>query len=76
MKYLLLITIGLVLWWAWKKRSENPPSSKSPVEKVPEKIIACAHCGVLHPLSESLVDGEAHFCSAAHRLAGKSQPRS
>ncbi len=76
MKYLLLITIALVLWWAWKKRSENPPSSKSAAEKVPEKIIACDHCGVLHPLSESLVEGDAHFCSAAHRLAGKSPSRS
>ena len=76
MKYLLLITIAFVLWWAWKKRSENPRVEKSSTEKAAEKIIACDHCGVLHPLSESLVEGEAHFCSAAHRLAGKSQHRS
>ncbi len=76
MKYLLLITIALVLWWAWKKRSDHPQSPKGGAEKIAEKIIACAHCGVLHPLSESLVEGDAHYCSAAHRLAGKAAPRS
>jgi uncharacterized protein len=75
MKYLLLITIALVLWWAWKKRSDHPPAPKNSAAKVAEEIVACAHCGVLHPLSESLIEGDAHYCSAAHRLAGKSQPR-
>ena len=76
MKYLLLITIALVLWWAWKKRSDQPRTGKPLSEKAPEAIIACAHCGVLHPLSDSLVEGDAHYCCAAHRLAGKSPTRS
>ena len=75
MKYLLLIAIVLVLWWAWKKRSDHPRNEKLSADKAPEKIVACEHCGLLHPLSESLVEGDAHFCSAAHRLAGKSQSR-
>lgn len=76
MKYLLLIAIALVLWWAWKKRSDHPPAPKSGADKTTEKIIACAHCGVLHPLGESLVKEGAHYCCAAHRLAGKASPRS
>ena len=76
MKYLLLIAIVLVLWWAWKKRSDHPQAPKDAAGKMAEKIIACAHCGVLHPLSESLLEGDAHYCSAAHRLAGKAAPRS
>lgn len=76
MKYLLLITIVLVLWWAWRKRSTHSQGGAPTVEKVPENIVACAHCGVHHPLSESLPEGQQFFCSAAHRVAGKSDLRS
>lgn len=76
MKYLLLISIVLVLWWAWRKRSSHSQEGGAAPEKVPEKIVACAHCGVHHPLSESLSEGPQFFCSAAHRAAGKSDLRS
>ena len=76
MKFLLLIVIVLVLWWVWKKRSEHGGSdAAAPKPKQPEAIVACGHCGVLHPLSESVVDGDAHYCSAAHRLADRSSEK-
>jgi uncharacterized protein len=71
MKYLLLIAIALVLWWAWKKRSNQPKGNVPPTVKKAERIVECAHCGVLHPLSESLVDGADQYCCNAHRSAGK-----
>lgn len=73
MKYLLLMSIALVLWWAWRKRADQPPRDQPPAAKTPENIVACAHCGVLHPLSESLMEGAKQYCSEAHRLAGKTQ---
>ena len=75
MKYLLLISIALVLWWVWKKRSDQPQRDVPPAVKAPESIVACAYCGVLHPLSESRIEGAKQYCSEAHRLAGKTQSR-
>lgn len=71
MKYLLLITIALVLWWAWKKRSNLAGGNVPPAVKKAESIVECAHCGVLHPLSDSLADGADQYCCIAHRSAGK-----
>jgi uncharacterized protein len=69
MKYLLLLALIAVVWWAWQKRRERParPSRKSPREA--ERMVACAHCGVNVPLSESVAEGSEHFCGEAHRLA-------
>jgi hypothetical protein len=33
-------------------------------------MVACQHCQLVFPLSESLSDGEAHYCCAEHRRAG------
>lgn len=75
MKYVLLLIVAMVFWWVWKKRSDLPRHDLPPAGKGPESIVACVHCGVLHPLSESLIDGSAHYCSEAHRLAGKKPTR-
>ena len=75
MKYLLLVSVVLVLWWVWKKRTDQSADGVVPKERPPEKIVECAHCGVNHPLSESLTEGEANYCCAAHRQAGKSPKR-
>lgn len=72
MKYLLLIAVALVLWWVWKKRTEQPLPKAPPAVKSAENIVACAHCGVLHPVSESHAEEGHQFCSEAHRRAGKS----
>lgn len=75
MKYFLLIALVIVLWWVWKKRNEHSDESGVAGDRPSEKMVACAYCGVHHPLSESLIDGEAHYCCPAHRLAGKSSGR-
>jgi hypothetical protein len=76
MKFLLLIVIALVLWWVWKKRSEHGSSDAAkPKSKQPEAIVACVYCGVLHPVSDSVIEGSAHYCSAAHRLADRSSEK-
>ena len=69
MKYLLLLALVAVAWWAWQKRRERParPSRNAPREA--ERMVACAYCGVNVPQSESVVDGDQHFCCDAHRQA-------
>ncbi|MDD2741295.1 MAG: PP0621 family protein [Rhodocyclaceae bacterium] len=76
MKFLLLMAIVLVLWWVWKKRPERGNNEATmPTPKQPEEIVACEHCGVLHPLSESVIDGSDHYCSTTHRLAARASKK-
>lgn len=68
MKYLLLFGVLGVVWWLWRKReAELPPSA--PPARPAEKMVACAQCGVHLPLSESVSDGQRHFCCEEHRRA-------
>lgn len=71
MKYLLLLAFLAVVWLLWSKRQSNRGADASPRQDVaPEKMVACAYCGVHLPESEGIcVDGEV-YCSEAHRLAG------
>ena len=79
MKYLLWAVL-LYLGWRWylsKKSQPTSPSQEasSATDQAPEaaasteKMVACAHCGIHLPLSESVQGtGALHFCSNEHRL--------
>lgn len=71
MKYLLLLAFLGIVWWVWKKRVVEPPKPPAarPDAKA-ETMVACAHCGLLLPESDSLVAGAAFYCCEAHRQAG------
>ncbi|URI09379.1 hypothetical protein MW290_27830 [Aquincola tertiaricarbonis] len=75
MKYLVLfLIIGVVLYVMSRKRSAPPPTPRRPRPSAApqlEGMVACGHCGLHLPRSESLPgpDGQV-FCSAAHRDAG------
>lgn len=70
MKYLLLFGVLGIAWWLWRKRNvELRPGPPQTPERPAEKMVACAHCGVHLPLSESLSDGRRHFCCEDHRRA-------
>ena len=46
-----------------------------PAQRAPERMIACAHCGVHLPASEASADEAGrHYCSRAHLEAAK-RPR-
>ncbi|PKO85814.1 MAG: hypothetical protein CVU18_18180 [Betaproteobacteria bacterium HGW-Betaproteobacteria-12] len=68
MKFLLLVALLGVIWWVWKKRAAVPPSAPRPDPR-PEKMVACAHCGLLLPESDSIAAGDSFYCSEAHRQA-------
>jgi len=71
MKYLLLIAFVGLIWWVWKKRASGPGERSVPPRKA-EKMVACAHCGLLMPRSDSIVDDGLDYCCDQHRRAGKS----
>jgi uncharacterized protein len=71
MKYLLMLVLFGILWWVWRQRvAPSPPSSPRRPERPAEKMVACAHCGLLLPESDSVADGEQRYCGEAHRQAG------
>ncbi len=79
MKYLLvLLVVTGVIWMLLKRsRSDSEARKPPPVDKAASKpvavteMVACVHCGVHMPRSESAVDAHGRlFCSSAHRDAG------
>jgi uncharacterized protein len=68
-KYLLLaaVVFGIVFWLSGaaarvaRKRAAAPPQ---------ERMVACAHCGVNLPQSDSVSESGRFFCNDEHRLAG------
>lgn len=69
LKYLLLLLLAAFVWWTWQKRAA-PRADAPRAEPPPERMVACAQCGVLMPESDSLADGGEHYCCEAHRRAG------
>lgn len=75
MKYLMFFAFLGVVWWVWKKRNE--PAKKTPANRdpAPQKMLACAHCGVHFPENDGQSEGGKTFCSEAHRLAARAAER-
>ena len=85
MKYLLWALLLYLGWrWYLSKKAQADTAAQgdsadraqtaqaTPTPEAPsptEKMVACAHCGVHLPLSESVRgSGVLHYCSDEHRL--------
>jgi uncharacterized protein len=73
MKYLLIITLVLVVFWLWRHnrradRDAAPPARPNvPTGKGLTEIVACDFCHVHLPKSEALIGRDGFYCSEAHR---------
>ena len=73
MKYLLVITFVLVVFWLWRQKREARKDAAAPraPRKAPPRsiteIVACEVCQVHLPRSEALIGGDGFYCSEAHR---------
>lgn len=76
---LIFILVLIVIWWV--RRALHRPTggggsfgtrggARDEAADGPERMLACAHCGVHVPESEGVRDGEAFFCSEDHRRLG------
>jgi uncharacterized protein len=72
---LIFILVLIVIWWV--RRALQKPragrgrgASDEGRRQTPERMLACAHCGVHVPESEGVQAGEHFFCSEAHRKLG------
>lgn len=75
-KFLLIVILGVVVWWMWRKlQAAGSKSSPAKVERPPELMVRCAHCGVNQPQSECVPGKEASvfYCSEAHRQEAESR---
>ena len=67
-KYLLLIFVVLVVYLLVKK----PVGRRTRQRRAhAESMVACAHCGLHIPESESVSDGALYYCSKLHLSEAK-----
>lgn len=72
MRTLLILILVLAGIW-WLRRALGRPRSDAPPKggAAPERMVACAHCGVHVPESESVRGSSgAFYCSEEHRRLG------
>lgn len=74
MKYLLVIVVvGVVLWLMIGKprRAAEVRRKEAAAPRLPQQMVACAHCGVHLPDGDAVRDAAGRsYCGEAHRLAG------
>ena len=71
-KILLLLTLGVAIWWLWRKAQAGQMQERpAPAPRPAELMVSCAHCGVNQPRSECVESGGHLYCSEAHRHAAE-----
>ncbi|MDO9597562.1 MAG: PP0621 family protein [Azoarcus sp.] len=68
---IFLLLLGAI-WWVRRALTRPRNGASRGAKKVagPERMLACAHCGVNVPESEGVRDGEVFFCCETHRSLG------
>lgn len=76
-KFLLLILLAIVISLLWRHAKQRAADSAKRATRVapPERIVACAYCGVHVPESEAVADDGQMFCGDSHRQAYRSGAR-
>ncbi|MBS3916517.1 MAG: hypothetical protein KGZ31_02355 [Sulfuritalea sp.] len=71
-KLLLLLFLGLLAYLVFKGFQRAAVRRERSEERLrsPERMVACAHCGVNLPESEAVEDAGRQFCSEEHRQLG------
>lgn len=71
-KLILLLFLGLLAYLVFKgfRRSAARRGEQAQRPQAPERMVACARCGVHLPVSESLEGEGGRFCSEEHRRLG------
>ena len=72
-KLILLLLLGFLAYLVFKglRRTASRRQEKAEKPLTPERMVACARCGVHLPESEALEGGDGkRFCSEEHRRLG------
>lgn len=70
--FLLVLILGVIaIRNKFGKKADTPKVGDELARRdrldATEAMHRCAHCGVYVPASESITDGDAHYCSEQHR---------
>ena len=85
MKYLVVLLVVAVAVGLWRSRRRQESSQQEGTTRgargtrltAPERMVACAHCGLNLPASDAQDDGQGHwFCSPQHarQFAARARP--
>lgn len=74
-KILLLLLVGLAIYLLVRGRRTRAPDGYGQTTASPEAMVACAHCGVHLPVSESLAADDSHYCCSEHLRLGPTYSR-
>ncbi len=83
MKYLLVLLVVVVAVGLWRSRRREAGDRTEPAARretrlaAPERMVACAHCGLHLPAADALADDQGHwFCSRQHgrQFADRARP--
>ena len=86
MKYLVVLLVVAVAVGLWRSRRRQESDREERVARhgarggrlaAPERMVACAHCGLNLPASDAQDDGQGHwFCSRQHarQFAARARP--
>jgi uncharacterized protein len=75
MKYLLLFALLFLVLWIVRKNRERKSTPPPPAARPPEKMVSCTYCGVNLPLSESVHEGNRHYCCVEHLHSDEARRR-
>ena len=71
MKYLLVISLVLVVFFLWRhnRQAEKRPAPRQQpgAPAAATEMVACSVCQVHLPKSEALIGNDGIYCSEAHR---------
>lgn len=79
MKYLLVLIVLIVAYNIWRKQrvssdssSAAPKHGRNPgrTPMITQDMVPCAHCGLMLPKNEAIIQGSKTFCSEEHRRQG------
>ncbi len=77
MKYLLLFIVLVIAYQIWRKQQrldaaerQGKAAPRAPKGISQEKMVPCARCGLMLPVSDALGRDGRHYCCAEHRQQG------
>ena len=80
--WIVILGIAWFAWQAWRRTQRAAALRETASDAVrpgalatPEAILKCVRCGVHVPASDAVRDGDAVFCSLAHRDAHRAASR-
>lgn len=65
-RLLILIALGAVVWWLWRRFLRPRRPSAAPPPPTPEAMVRCVHCGIHIPRKEALAQGTHWYCCREH----------